>query len=280
MDTHSMNLLYKHPWLTIAVITAALMQTAGAVPSTTLYDNYEGSDSHGYGDVIGSTSHFEISSMDVSLSGNMLSVSFLTTFAGMGDNHLFDSLTNGNGIGYSDLFLSSSWTPYGTDPYSSDDTYTGTAWTYGFVLDDRWMNESSAGTGTLYSLNSANHDNDINTNNNPDTLLSDDFLTGGIFRNGQEVAVDVTDEKILNGEISEIAGSSSWNIDASNSRVNFLIDLTGTNLLLGDEIALHWGFTCGNDVIEGAYSVPEPNILSLLGIGLLTISLRRFITRK
>ncbi len=280
MDTGSMTHFCKYPWLAILVVTAALMQTAGAVPSATLFDNYEGSDSHGYGDVIGNTGNFEITSMDVYLSGNMLSVSILTTFAGKGDNHLFDSLTNGNGIGYGDLFLSSSWTPYGTAPYSADDTYTGTAWTYGFALDDRWMNENSAGTGTLYSLNSANYDNDINTNNNPDALLSDDFLTGGTFRNDQEVAVDVTDEKIQNGEISEIAGSSSWNIDVANSRVNFLIDLTGTDLLLGDEIALHWGFTCANDVIEGAYSVPEPNILALLGIGFLAISLRQFITRK
>ena len=47
-----------------------------------------------------------------------------------------------------------------------------------------------------------------------------------------------------------------------------MIDLTGTDLLLGDEIALHWGFTCANDVIEGVYAVPEPGILALLSIGL------------
>jgi hypothetical protein len=48
-----------------------------------------------------------------------------------------------------------------------------------------------------------------------------------------------------------------------------LIDLTGTNLLLCDEIALHWGFTCANDVIEGAYSVPESGMPGLIVIGLL-----------
>jgi hypothetical protein len=77
----------------------------------------------------------------LSMSDNMLSVSLLTTFAGKGDNHLFDSLTNGAGIGYGDLFLSISWTPYGTAPYSGDDVYTGTAWTYwlcaGRSLDGR-----------------------------------------------------------------------------------------------------------------------------------------------
>lgn len=263
---------HKYPRLAILVLTAALMQTARAVPSTTISDYYEGSDANGYGDVVGTTANFQISSMDVSLSGDMLSVSFLTTFAGKGDNHLFDRLTNGKGIGYGDLFLSSSWTPYGAAPYATDDTYTGTTWTYGFALDDRWMSEDSAGTGTLYSLNSAIFDDDINTNNNSDVLLSDDFLTGGTYRNGQEVAVDVTEEKIRNNEITPITGSSSWSIDTSSSRVNFMIDLTGTDLLLGDEIALHWGFTCANDVIEGAYSVPEPGILALLSIGLVGIT--------
>jgi len=262
-----MSHIYKNTWLSITVLMTVLIQPAGAVP-TTILDNYVGSDSHGHGDVIGSNNNFQTSSMDVHLSGNTLSVSILTTFAGKADNHLFDSLTNGNGIGYGDLFLSSSWTPYGAAKYTGDDTYTGTAWTYGFALDDRWMNENSAGTGTLYSLNSASYDSDINTNNNPDTLLSENFLAGGTFRDGQEVAVDT-----LNGNVTEVAGNtSSWSIDAPNDRINFLIDLTGTDLLLGDEIALHWGFTCGNDVIEGAHSVDEPGILALLAIGLIGCS--------
>lgn len=254
-------------WLALTVLTMALIQPAGAVP-TTIVDDYEGSDGHGYGDVIGSTSNFETTSMDVSLSGKMLTVSILTTFAGKGDNLLFDGLSGGKGIGYGDLFLGSSWTPYGTAPYTGDDTYTGSTWSYGFSLDDRWMSEGTAGTGTLYSLNNAVSDNDTATNNNPDALLSEDFMTGGTYRDGQEVAVNVTEDRILNGDITAIAGSSSWSIDTSASRVNFMIDLTGTDLLLGDEIALHWGFTCANDVIEGAYSVPEPGILALLSMGL------------
>jgi hypothetical protein len=262
-----MKLTRKITWTAIILFSMSLISPAGAVP-TTIVDNYEGSDGHGYGDVIGSTSNFQTSSMDVSLSGNMLTVSILTTFAGKADNHLFDSLTGGKGIGYGDLFLGSSWTPYGTSPYTGDNTYTGTTWTYGFSLDDRWMSEGTSGTGTLYSLNNAVFDNDTVTNNNPDALLSEDFLTGGTYRDGQEVAVNVTEERILNGDITAIAGSSSWSIDTSASRVDFMIDLTGTDLLLGNEIALHWGFTCANDVIEGSYSVPEPSILALLSMGL------------
>ena len=144
----------KFTWTALTVLTVVLIQPAGAVPAT-IVDKYEGSDAHGHGDVIGSDSNFQNSSMDVSLCGKMLTVCILSTFADKVDNHLFESLTGGKGIGYDDLFLGSSWTPYGTSPYTGDDTYTGTTWTDGFSLDDRWMSEVTPGTGTLYSLNNA-----------------------------------------------------------------------------------------------------------------------------
>jgi hypothetical protein len=40
------------------------------------------------------------------------------------------------------------------------------------------------GAGTLYKLKSGNND--------ADALLSDDFMTGPTFRNGQEIAVDIS----------------------------------------------------------------------------------------
>ena len=239
-----------------------LASPASAIPTAssayTIADNYIGADDNGYGDVIGRTRDFQIKGMDVSLSGSILSVSISTTFAGKGDNGLFAGYTNtaggmGKGIGYGDLFLSNKWTPYGSaaDGYINDDASNGTSWTYGFSLTDRWMTEGTNGTGTLYQL----------AGDNSDILLSEDFLSGATYRNGQEVAVDTS-------KATALGNAGGWDIDAVNQLVNFEIDLAGTGLDNGSEIALRWEFTCANDVIEGAYSVPEPNIAILLGIGL------------
>jgi len=258
-----MKHLKKNIGITTAAIVLSLSQTAYATPKN-IADGYIGGDNHNYGDVIGNANNFDIRSMDGELIGNTLSVSINTAFAGKADNHLFDSLTNNKGIGYGDLFLSSAWTPFGSAPYTDDNNTNGTVWSYGFSLDDRWMSETqngSAGSGTLYSLNSGN--------NNADALLSEDFLTSGTFRNGQGIAVDT-----VNGNVTAITGNSSWNITAG--KVNFLIDLTGTTLANDNTIALHWGMTCGNDTIEGQFSsLPEPAVISLLLAGLAGIGIAR-----
>lgn len=228
---------------------------AAPLQAATIVDNYTGANDHGYGDVIGSSSDFDIRSMDVSVSGTILTVSINTNFAGKGDDGLFTGLTNGQGIGYGDLFLSSAWNPFGSAPYVGDQASNGTVWSYGFALDNRWMNENSAGTGTLYSLNSGN--------NAADTLFSNDFITGGTYRDGQEVAVDT------NGNVTALANTGSWNINTGNNTVNFSLDLAGTGLL-GSDIAVRWGMTCANDVIEGSVpAVPVPAAVWLFGSGLL-----------
>ena len=43
--------------------------------------------------------------------------------------------------------------------------------------------------------------------------------------------------------------SGSWSVNTDHLR--FSIDLSGSTLSLADGIALHWGPTCGNDIIEG-----------------------------
>ena len=220
--------------------------------ATNILDSYVGADHHGHGDVIGKTYLFDISQAKVNRVGNTLTIDIFTKFAGRGDDGLFTGLTGGKGIGYGDLFLANAWDPFGDPKYTGDNHSTGTTWTYAVGLgNDRW--DSTGGSATLYSLNSGN--------NNADTLLSDDFMTGGTYRNGQEVAVDT-----LNGNVTALS-SALWSID--NDSIKFIMDISGTNLLSGNGIAFHWGQTCQNDVIEGsAHAAPEPATILLLGTGL------------
>jgi hypothetical protein len=243
--------------LLLTFVAVFLMYGSAMATTTIISDDYWGADDHGYGDVIGSKFLFQIFDATVALSGTMLSVDIHTNFAGRGGDGLFSGYTDQNmGIGYGDLFLSSSWNPYGSAPYQDDDNSNGTIWEYGFALDDRW--NDSGGTGMLYSLNSGNND--------LDALLTEDFITGATFRNGQEVAVDT-----INGDVSLIR-TGTWSINEGDKIINFLIDIDGTSLLNGPEIAFHWGQTCANDTIEGSAPVPEPATMLLFGSGLIVLA--------
>ena len=240
------------------ISAVALLLAASSAHSATIMDSYIGANHHGYGDVIGSVRNFQINSMDVEINGTMLTVSIDTTFAGKGDNGLYDWLTyGGTGIGYGDLFLSNEWNPVGSPNYATDDASNGTVWSHGFSLDNRWMNENEAGTGTLYRLNSGD--------NYADIKMSDEFLSSGYFRNKQEVAVDRDSQGV-----TALGNLGSWDVTANT--VDFSIDLADTGLLNGSELALRWEFTCANDVIEGAVGVPAvpvPAAVWLFGSGLI-----------
>ncbi|MDG9668890.1 PEP-CTERM sorting domain-containing protein [Hahella sp. CR1] len=231
-------------------------------------DEYVGKD-HGYGDVIGDASKFDVKGIDVSVAGTMLTVDVYTNFVnhvGVFNNYVTDTaLSQKKGIAFGDLFLSSSWTPNGDADtgYLEDRHSTGTKWTYGFSLDDRWS--TVGGDGALYELNgAANRDN---------AYLSNNFINGTYanYRHGQEVAVKTGSSNVTS------VGSGSWLVDTVNGKVSFTFDIAGTDLVNGDEIAFHWGMTCGNDTIEGKvpFSVPEPGALALMGLGLAAVGLRR-----
>ena len=226
------------------------------VSAFTLGDVYIGSEDHGYGDVIGKTSLFDTHFIDVSMNSTQLVVNIYTNFAGRADDGLFATATrSGKGIGYGDLFLATAWNPFGTAPYLNDDASTGTQWEYVIALDDRWS--TTGGGATLYSLASGYS---AGSSGSEDVLTSNYHLTSAIFRDNQEVSVNTASANIA------ALSTGSWSVNSGFLR--FEIDLFGTGLL-GENLAMHWGPTCANDVIEGVVPVAEPGSLILLVIGLL-----------
>lgn len=228
---------------------------------------YWGGNAHGYGDVIGSST-YDINGAEVTLDNGILNIKIWTDFAG----HAGDSWAGPNGIGYGDVFLAPSWNPFGSDAHHvTDDASNGTRWTYGLSLDDRWSN--TGGTFKLYELNGgANSDN---------VLVPGDFLACGLgtqcyYRDGQATAVDTTSASVVYTGVT-----GSWTV-TPGSMLEFTLNTNGTQFASYADMALHWGETCQNDVIEGygmvvvpgdsdVIGVPEPSTLALLGFGLISL---------
>mgnify|MGYP003858556645 CR=1 FL=1 len=224
-------------------------------------NTYWGSDSHGFGDVIGDSS-YNVNSATVTRQNSILQITISTNFAGHAGQ---DSALAPNGIGYGDLFLAPSWTPFGVDAHhQNDNAANGTRWTYGFNLDNRWSN--TGGTFSLYALNGSNNSNNA--------LLSENFLSCILdiqcfYRDGQVVSVNPTSSSVANTGVT-----GTWAVNP-NSSIVFTLNTTGTALNNYSDLALHWSQTCGCDVIEGVGTLPEPATLALLGLGLFGLGVSR-----
>ncbi|MCW8930436.1 MAG: PEP-CTERM sorting domain-containing protein [Gammaproteobacteria bacterium] len=254
---------------TTAAICLSLCFSSSAF-ATTITDGYIGGDDHGYGDVIGATSKFGIDQANITQTSSSLTIDITTSFVSGNGLGSFSSLTGGSsysagrGIGMGDLFLTTNWAPAGNagNGYITDNLLnTGTTWNYVLSLgnnvnktsgvDDRW---DTSGDAILYRIL-----------NEDAYLTSNDFLSGGVYRSDQLIAVD---RSITSG--LQAVGTGSWS-DIGNGisfNINDFESITGIGAL--DQLGMHWAMTCGNDVIEGQRAaIPEPASLSLIGLGLL-----------
>ncbi len=253
------------PTLRSLFSAAVLFAATSAAHAGLILDNtangYWGADGHGYGDVIGE-SMYDVASAEITRSGSKLTVKINTNFAGHAGS---DTWAATQGIGYGDVFLGTSWNPFGSDAHhNADNAANGTKWTYALNLDNRWSN--TGGSFTLYDLATGT--------NTANILNSGSFLNCALgsqcyYRNGQATAVNTASASAINTHIT-----GTWAVDVNKS-LTFTFDTTGSRLAGAADVALHWGETCQNDVIEGITNVPEPGSAMLFVTGLLALGQRR-----
>lgn len=246
----------------LAAVTALFLLSPIGASAGVIQDTYWGGDAHGYGDIIGSADPYDVISADVERRGTMLTVDIATRFAGHARE---DAWAATNGIGYGDVFLASAWTPSDAAPHhSGDNAANGTVWSFAFALDNRWSNQG--GTFKLVALTGPSNAANIF---NSESFLSCALYSQCYYRDGQATAANLGSASVIDTGLS-----GNWTVDP-NAGLKFSIDLAGSALANYSTVALHWGETCQNDVIEGSTKVPEPASLALFGLGLAAIAIRR-----
>ena len=215
-------------------------------------------------DVIGSSSTFNISYVDVSRTngGNTLKIVLHTGYAGK------PGTSAALGTTYGSLFFTSvaNYSPIGTAAgHFVNDYYQPNDWTWAFVTS------ATPGTGGLYQIGAVQQEVDYKTTHvaqyyktlDGKVIMSNmygDPVTapysgnnGYYFRQGQAVqfAPDAGQKALYGG---------SWSV-VSGSTITYYINDQHT---LGDTFAMSWAMTCANDVFQRVVSVPGP----VVGAGL------------
>lgn len=269
----------KYGWLPIAIVcfSASSFAINSAYAGSFTIDDSTGATSYwggnivykdssniaisypGWLDVHGDPNNYGVDSLSVTVTSTSLTAIVTGPFFGFVNN----TATNLHDIRPGDLFFSNDgWHPNSTySHYASDNAATGERWEYVISMGD---NTTASGSGSinLYTVDLAG---DIVF---PEEVLT--YLDTAAYRTGQEYKYNKAQDQMS-------LGIGTWNITGNS--LTYYLDLTtvsGTtlaDLFKNDgELGVHWGMTCGNDVIEGVGTVPEPATMILFGTGILGLA--------
>ena len=215
--------------------------------------------------------NFDIYNMVVSRSDQgLMRVRINTGFVDINATH-----QGGRKFYYGDLFMSTTgWNPTGNpaDGYQGDNAFnTGTKWNYVYDLNGaRYKKGSFTDTRSARLGKLADYDMNEESSRKRFVYGSDrydeDRDVSHLYRAGRNA-------------VSNKFGQGSVEANTSDNYLEFIFDVTGTELASAQQIAFHWTMSCANDVIEGVVNfgnkVSAPALVSLFLLGLGGIAFTR-----